>query len=162
MNIINLNHTLNQIFAWPPPNSRAEKHIDAKHTHGKTTVVRSGWSCHSKQTLWRGVLKSHCAVIINESIVDRVSFSATVEIFQMAVFVWLSDAVTLHRLSCCESPSNELMLHPVSYHSGAAPQDTRSTETHATTRVHSNHRNKHSNNMRAEAACSVTSVQLTW
>ncbi len=129
----------------------------------KTTVVHSGCSCHSKQNFWRGVLKSHCSVIIcNESIVDRVSFSAAVEIFQMAVFVWLSDGVTLHWLSRCGSPSNELMFHPVSYRSGTAPQDARSTETHAAAHVHGNHRNKHDNNMRAVAACSVTSVQLTW
>ncbi len=68
----------------------------------------------------------------------------------MAVFVCYSA-----RLSRCGSLLKELMFHPVSYRSGAAPQDARSTETHAAARVHDN-------NMRAEAASSVTPVQLTW
>ncbi len=93
-----------KIFAWPPPppppppppQTPGLKNISLmQNTHmalvPKTTVVHCGWSCHSKQTFWRGVLESHCAVIIrNESIVDRVSFPATVEIFQMAVFVCYS------------------------------------------------------------------------
>lgn len=77
-----------------------------------------------------------CCYLCNESIVDRVSFLGTVDIFQMALClseltVWLSYAVTLHWLSRYGSPSNELMFHPVSYHSSAVPQDAQSTKTHA-------------------------------
>lgn len=138
----------------------------------KTTVSRFGWSWHSERIFWRGILESHRAVIIcNESIVDRVSFLGTVDIFQKALClselnVWLSYAVTLHWLSRYGSPSNELMFHPVSYHSSAVPQDAQSTKTHAAARVHGNNRNKHENIVRnttsQHTACSVISVQLTW
>lgn len=126
-----------------------------------------------------GILESHCTVIIsNESIVYRVSFLGTVEIFQTALClseltVWqrgsgFSYGVTLNWLSRCGSPSNELMFHPVSYHSSAVPQDARSTKTHAAARVHGNNRNKHENNKRAVSVViwpntpPVLSFQLSW
>ncbi len=162
---IHLNHILNQfkiknICMTPPPQTPGLKNISLmQNTHmalvPKTTVVHSGWSCHSKQTFWRGVLESHCAVIIrNESIVDRVSFPATVEIFQMAVFV-------------CYSAPTVTLWEPLKWvrfipSRTALAWSRRTHDLQRSTPLHGNHRNKHDNNMRAEAASSVTPVQLTW
>lgn len=142
----------------------------------KTTVLHVGWSWHSEQIFWRGILESHCAVIIcNESIVDRVFCGYRGDFPDGSVFVWADCLALVCRYTALTvtlweplkwAHVSSRLPSPLQRSPTGRTLDT-STKTHAAARVCTAitgasmkttcvlYRSQHT-------ACSAISVQLTW
>ncbi len=167
MNIINRNHILDQlniihICMIPPPKKKF-----------------LGWKTYNwcKTHTWRSYQRQQCTLDDHaiQSKPSEEAYSNHIVLLSFVMKVLLIEYLfrlqwRSSRWPCLSGSQMPLLCTTVTlweplkraHVSSRLVPPRRTHDLQRCTPLHGNHRNKHDNNMRAEAACSVTPAQLTW